>query len=101
LSVTENLQTISQTFLTPAQVAEVLQITPKAVIARFAEMAGVLVLPAVGAREKRERYRRIRVPKHVLDSFIASNTVQQSTVLSVARNRKKVRRSDARLGRAA
>jgi hypothetical protein len=65
------------------------------------EMAGVLVLPAVGAREKRERYRRIRIPKYVLDSFIETNTVQQSTLLNVVRNRKKVRRSDAQLGRAA
>lgn len=64
-------------------------------------MAGVLVLPAVGAREKRERYRRIRVPKYLLDAFIASNTIQQSTLLNVARNRKKVRRSVEQLGRAA
>jgi hypothetical protein len=55
-------------------------------------MAGVLVLPAENSRlTKRERYRTIRVPKHVLDRFIAENTVQQSTLLSMVRNRRKVR----------
>jgi hypothetical protein len=35
-------------FYTPAQIAELLQISPKAVIARVVEMEGVLVLPDAG-----------------------------------------------------
>lgn len=98
---TEQSPSPDGTFFTPAQVAGLLQITPKAVIARFAGMAGVLVLPAAGKREKRERYRQIRVPKHVLDSFIETNTNKASTILSAARNRRKVRRQVEQIGRAA
>jgi hypothetical protein len=55
-------------------------------------MAGVFVLPAENSRlTKRERYRTIRVPKHVLDRFIETNTNQASTTLSIVRNRRKVR----------
>ena len=79
------------TFLTPTEVAGVLKISPKSVIARFSGMQGVLTLPDEGKRKKRERYRQIRVPKHVLDSFIESNTVQASTPLNRIRNRRKVR----------
>jgi hypothetical protein len=55
-------------FYTPAQVAGLLQISPKAVITRFAEMDGVLVLPDAGEgkRKERERYRQIRISKSVL-----------------------------------
>jgi hypothetical protein len=78
--------------LTPAQVGAILQLSPRSVIARFAGMAGVLTLPAEDSRlTKRERYRTIRIPKHVLGKFIETNTVQQSTLLNVARNRKKIR----------
>jgi hypothetical protein len=79
-------------FYTPAQVAELLQISPKSVISRFSGMEGVFVLPAENSRlTKRERYRTIRVPKHVLDRFIETNTNQASTTLSILRNRRKVR----------
>ena len=77
----------------PTEVGAILKIGPRSVIARFSGMAGVLVLPAENSRlTKRERYRTIRVPKHVLDKFIAENTIQESTLLNVAKNRKKVRR---------
>jgi hypothetical protein len=79
------------TFLTPAEVAGVLKISSKSVIARFSGMQGVLTLPDEAKREKRERYRQIRVPKHVLDQFIETNTNQASTQLSRIRNRRKVR----------
>jgi hypothetical protein len=79
-------------FYTPVQVAGLLQISPESVIARFAGMAGVLVLPAENSRlTKLERYRTIRIPKHVLDRFIETNTNQASTTLSIVRNRRKVR----------
>ncbi len=90
-------------FYTPAQVAELLPISPKSVIARFSGMAGVLTLSDDKQRGRvtakadvdyrkrpRESYRQIRVPKHVLDRFIETNTNQASTTLSIARNRKKV-----------
>ena len=55
-------------------------------------MADVLVLPAENSRlTMRERYRTLRIPKHVLDRFIETNTIQESTLLNVARNRKKIR----------
>jgi hypothetical protein len=81
------------TFLTPAEVAGVLKISPKSVIARFSGMQGVLTLPdeGKGKRETREKYRQLRIPKHVLDGFIESNTVQASTQLNRIRNRRKVR----------
>ena len=52
---------------------------------------GVVLLPDEGKRKKRERYRQLRVPKHVLDRFIQSNTVQADTTLSLSRNRRRVR----------
>ena len=79
------------TFYTPAEVAGVLKISPKSVIARFSGMQGVLTLPDQGKRAQRERYRQLRIPKHVLDRFIESNTVQADTTLSLARNRRRVR----------
>jgi hypothetical protein len=79
------------TFYTPAEVAGVLKISPKSVIARFSGMQGVLTLPDEGNRATRERYRQLRIPKHVLDKFIETNTVQADTTLSVARNRRKVK----------
>jgi hypothetical protein len=39
-----------------------------------------------------EKYRIIRIPTHVLDRFIEANTAQQSSLLSTARNKRKVRR---------
>jgi hypothetical protein len=79
-------------FYTPTQVAALLlQISPKNVIARFSGMAGVLTMPDEGSREKRKRYRIIKIPKHVLDTFIETNTNQASTTLGIARNRRKVR----------
>lgn len=85
--------TEAPTLYTPTEVGAILKISARSVIARFAGMAGVLALPAENSRlTERSRYRTIRVPKHVLDSFIATNTVQESTPLSVLANRKKVRR---------
>ena len=92
--------------LTPTEVAGVLKISPKSVIARFSGMQGVLTLPndkqrrrapkvKLSAEEYRRRprdsYQQIRIPTYVLDKFIESNTVKVSTDLNVAKNRKKVR----------
>lgn len=81
------------TFLTPAEVAGVLKISPKSVIARFSGMQGVLTLPDEGKdkRERREKYRQLRIPKHVLDFFIETNTNQASTHLNRIRNRRRIR----------
>lgn len=80
-------------FYTPSEISTILRISPRSVIARFSGMAGVLVLPAENSRlTKRERYRTIRVPKHVLDRFIETNTIPESTLLSTIRNKHKVRR---------
>jgi hypothetical protein len=82
----------AQTFFTPAEVGAILKLSPRSVIARFAGMQGVLTLPAEDSRlTKRERYRTIRIPKHVLDRFVEANSNQADTLLSVARNRRKVR----------
>jgi hypothetical protein len=87
-------------FYTPAQVAELLQISPKSVIARFAELEGVLVLPDTGEgkRKERERYRQIRISKPVLDRFIENITNQASTLLSTVRNLRTVRTRRSRAG---
>jgi hypothetical protein len=79
-------------FYTPTQVSKKLQTSANSVIARFSGMAGVLILPDIGNRKKRERYRQIRVPKHILDRFIETHTLAESTPLGEARNRRKVRR---------
>jgi hypothetical protein len=82
-----------QTFYTPAQVGAILSLSPRSVIARFAGMMGVLALPAENSRlTKRNRYRTIRIPKHVLDRFIEENTVRESTPWTIERNKRKVRR---------
>jgi|HubBroStandDraft_2_1064218.scaffolds.fasta_scaffold101290_1 hypothetical protein len=83
--------------LTPTEVGAVLKLSARSVIARFAGMAGVIVLPAENSRlTKRERYRTLRIPKHVLNQFIETNTIQESTPLSTIRNRRKVRRQIGR-----
>jgi hypothetical protein len=64
-------------------------------------MMGVLALPAENSRLTKRRYRTIRVPKHVLDKFIETNTIQESTPWNVAKNRTKVRRKSEQIGRAA
>lgn len=88
MSVTETPQ-----LLTPTEVGAILKLSPRSVIARFAGMLGVIVLPAENSRlTKRERYRTLRIPKHVLDRFIETNTIQASTPLSVVCNKRKVRR---------
>jgi hypothetical protein len=93
------LVTETPELLTPTEVGAILKLSPRSVIARFAGMAGVLALPAENSRlTKRERYRTIRVPKHVLDKFISENTVQTSTPSNVAKNQRKVRRIRASVG---
>jgi hypothetical protein len=70
-------------------VAEVLRVSTATVISRFSGMAGVFVMPDVlRKRRLRERYRQIRIPRYVLDRFIAENTYQESTPLNAATNRK-------------
>jgi hypothetical protein len=79
--------------LTPTEVGAILKLSPRSVIARFAGMLGVVALPAENSRlTKRNRYRTIRVPRHVLDRFIAENTIQESTPWTIDRNKRKVRR---------
>lgn len=79
--------------LTPAQAGAILQLSARSVIARFSGMLGVIVLPAENSRlTKRDRYRTIRIPKHVLDRFIEEHTVRESTPWSIEQNKRKVRR---------
>jgi hypothetical protein len=88
LSVTETPE-----LLTPTEVGAILKLSPRSIIARFAGMAGVIALPAENSRlTKRNRYRTIRIPRHVLDRFIETNTIQESTPWNVAANQRKVRR---------
>jgi hypothetical protein len=83
----------AQTFFTPTEVGAILKLSPRSVIARFAGMQGVLTLPAEDSRlTKRDRYRTLRIPKHVLDRFIETNTIQASTPTNIAKNQRKVRR---------
>ena len=91
MATTQSATEIGSPFYTPTEIATVLKISPKSVISRFVGMAGVVLLPDEGKRAARERYRQLRIPKHVLDKFIETNTVQADTTLSVARNRRKVR----------
>jgi hypothetical protein len=78
--------------LTPTEVAAILKVSTNTVISRFSGMAGVLLMPdVVKKRRLRERYRQIRIPRYVLDRFIAENTHQESTPLNVATNRKGMR----------
>src|SRR5438876_8154052 len=93
---------------TPTEVAKLLHLSPNTVISRFAGRQGVVVIPCHGTEEQREqyrqrqeangrcvrtreRYRRILIPRPVLDKFIEENTVLQSTAVNKAANRKRLK----------
>ena len=60
---------IDTEFLTPAEVAKILKVTPTAVIQRFADLPGVVDLGTPERMHKR-RKRIIRIPRSVLNQFI-------------------------------
>jgi Helix-turn-helix domain len=61
-------------YLTPAEVAEILKVSLNTVIRRFENVPGVIDL---GSTEKmhRRRYRTLRIPRSVLNRFVAENRV--------------------------
>ena len=61
-------------YLTPAEVADILKVSLNTVIRRFENVPGVVDL---GSEEKmhRRRYRTLRIPRSVLNRFIAENRV--------------------------
>lgn len=61
-------------YLTPDEVAQILKIHRNTVVRKFAHMAGVVNL-GVGERLHKRRYRVLRIPRHVLERFIAANRV--------------------------
>jgi hypothetical protein len=68
------VNTVLEEYLTPAEVAEILKVSLNTVIRRFENIAGVIDL---GAEEKmhKRRYRMLRIPRSVLNRFIAENHV--------------------------
>ena len=61
-------------YLTPDEVAEILKIHRNTVVRRFAQLPGVVNL-GVGERRHKRRYSVLRIPRHVLERFIAANRV--------------------------
>jgi hypothetical protein len=61
-------------YLTPAEVAAVLKVTPESVIKRFEKLPGVIDIGAAEARFKR-RYRVLRIPRETLNTFLVESRV--------------------------
>ena len=68
------MNSVLEEYLTPAEVAEILKVSLNTVIRRFENVAGVIDL---GSEEKmhKRRYRTLRIPRSVLNRFIAENRV--------------------------
>jgi Helix-turn-helix domain len=61
-------------YLTPAEVAEILKVSLNTVIRRFENVPGVIDLGSTENMHKR-RYRTLRIPRSVLNRFVAENRV--------------------------
>lgn len=59
-------------FLTPQQVAKILQISPKSVIRKFGNRSDVIDLGQAETLHKRG-YRVLRIPRSALNRFMAEN----------------------------
>jgi hypothetical protein len=62
-------------FLTAAEAAAILKVSPETIIRRFERLPGVIDLGSPEGRFKR-RYRVLRIPKNVFQKFIVENRVQ-------------------------
>ena len=62
-------------FLTAAEAAVILKVSPETIIRRFERLPGVIDLGSPEGRFKR-RYRVLRIPKNVFQKFIVENQVQ-------------------------
>ena len=62
-------------FLTAAEAAAILKVSPETIIRRFRTAAAVIDLGSPEGRFKR-RYRVLRIPKNVFQRFIVENRVQ-------------------------
>jgi hypothetical protein len=65
---------LSKEYLTSAEVAAVLKVSRDSVIRWFEKRAGVIDLGSGEGRFKR-RYRVLRIPREVLESFIVESRV--------------------------
>jgi hypothetical protein len=61
-------------YLTPAEVAKILKVSLNTAIRRFENVTGVIDLGNPEKMHKR-RYRTLRIPRSVLNRFIANNRV--------------------------
>jgi hypothetical protein len=62
-------------FLTAAEAAAILKVSPETIIRRFERLPGVIDLGSPEGRFKRG-YRVLRIPKNVFQRFIVENRVQ-------------------------
>jgi len=65
-------------YLTAAEVAAVLKLSPESVISRFQNRKGVLDLGSPESRFKR-RYRVLRIPREALDAYRTERSAANST----------------------
>lgn len=61
--------------LTPAEVAAVLKVSTDTVMRKFGKMPGILDMGTPAGMNK-QRYRVIRIPRAVLERYMAQNTIK-------------------------
>jgi Helix-turn-helix domain len=62
-------------YLTAAEAAAILKVSPETIIRKFESRAGVIDLGSPEGRFKR-RYRVLRIPRETFEKFIVENRVQ-------------------------
>jgi Helix-turn-helix domain len=62
-------------YLTAAEAAAILKVSPETIIRKFENRAGVIDLGSGEGRFKR-RYRVLRIPRETFEKFIVENRVQ-------------------------
>jgi hypothetical protein len=62
-------------YLTAAEAAAILKVSPETMIRKFASRSGVIDIGSPEGRFKR-RYRVLRIPKHTFEKFIVESRVQ-------------------------
>jgi hypothetical protein len=68
------LNTMLEELLTPAEVAKILKVSLNTAIRRFENVPGVIDLGSAEETHKR-RHRILRIPRSVLNRFLAENRV--------------------------
>jgi hypothetical protein len=71
------MSSLPSEFLTPAEVAAILKVTPKHIISKFKDRSGVIDVGSNGGETRFKRgYKVLRISREALNRFIVESRVQ-------------------------